>query len=72
MPFKEVHCRDCTTILARYNLKYFTDSKIVELTRLYYQAHIKSGHALITRTTEDLQQDTGKEADKLEIQKGLV
>ncbi|MGA9154793.1 MAG: hypothetical protein WBZ36_29770 [Candidatus Nitrosopolaris sp.] len=48
LPFKEVHCRDCTLVLARYNVKYFTDSKIAELVRLYYHAHIKAGHALVT------------------------
>jgi hypothetical protein len=50
-----VFCRDCTVVLARYNLKYFTDSKIAELTRLHYQAHIKGGHALVTMTSEDSQ-----------------
>ena len=55
LPFKEEYCRDCSVILARYNLKYFTDSKIAELTRLHYHKHIKSGHALVTTTTEDSQ-----------------
>ncbi|HYA84757.1 MAG TPA: hypothetical protein VEH06_15110 [Candidatus Bathyarchaeia archaeon] len=48
LSFKEIHCRDCTMVLARYNVKYFTDSKIAELTRIYYQAHIKAGHAIVT------------------------
>jgi hypothetical protein len=52
MTFKEVYCRDCSTVLARYNLKYFSESKIAELTRLHHQAHIKSGHALVTRSSE--------------------
>gem|GEM_PF-2099482 len=48
LSFKEIHCRDCTMVLAKYNVKYFTDSKIAELIRLYYQAHIKAGHGLVT------------------------
>jgi hypothetical protein len=48
LSFKEIHCRDCSMVLARYNVKYFTDSKIAELMRLYYQAHVKAGHALVT------------------------
>ena len=40
-------------VLARYNLKYFTDSKIDELNRSHHQAHIKSGHALVMSVSQD-------------------
>lgn len=53
LAFKEVYCQDCSVILARFNLKYFTDSKVAELTRLHYHTHIKRGHALVTITSED-------------------
>ena len=44
-----------TDTIVSLNPKYFTDSKIAELTRLHYHNHIKSGHALVTTTTEDSQ-----------------
>jgi len=52
LKFKEIHCHDCNLLLARYNIKYFTDSDIAELVRLHYSTHIKSGHALSTRISE--------------------
>ena len=51
MGFKEVFCHDCKTILARYNVDYFSDLKVTELTRLYHNTHIKSGHSVTTRLT---------------------
>lgn len=53
MGFKEVYCHDCKTILARYNSDYFSDLKVTELTRLHHNAHIRSGHSVSTRLTND-------------------
>ncbi|MGH9993430.1 MAG: hypothetical protein ACREBU_17295 [Nitrososphaera sp.] len=52
MPFKEIYCSDCKTVLARYSTKYFSDADINELVRLHYSVHIKNGHLMVTRTTE--------------------
>ena len=34
MSFKEIYCRDCGLVLAKFNIKYFTDNSISELVRL--------------------------------------
>ncbi|AIF83743.1 hypothetical protein NTE_01682 [Candidatus Nitrososphaera evergladensis SR1] len=47
--FKEVYCADCKMVLARYSIKYFTDTDINELVHVHYSAHIKEGHAIETR-----------------------
>jgi hypothetical protein len=52
LPFKEIYCSDCKTVLARYSTKYFTDADITELVRLHYSAHIKNGHAMETRLAD--------------------
>lgn len=52
MVFKEIYCRDCDIVLARYNMVYFSDSNIAELVRLHYPSHVKSGHSLMIRISE--------------------
>jgi hypothetical protein len=52
LPFKEIYCSDCKTVLARYSTKYFTDADINELVHLHYSAHIKNGHSMQTRLAE--------------------
>jgi hypothetical protein len=52
LPFKEIYCSDCKTVLARYSTKYFTDADINELVRLHYSMHIKNGHSMETRLAE--------------------
>lgn len=52
LPFKEIYCSDCKTVLARYSTKYFSDADINELVRLHYSAHIKDGHSMETRLAE--------------------
>lgn len=53
MVFKEIYCRDCDIVLARYNMVYFSDSNIAELARLHYPSHVKSGHSITIRLSED-------------------
>jgi hypothetical protein len=52
MTFKEVYCHDCQIVLAKYNVKYFTDLNIAELIRFHYSLHIKKGHSVTTRISE--------------------
>jgi hypothetical protein len=52
LPFKEIYCSDCKTVLARYSTKYFTDADVNELVHLHYSAHIKNGHSMETRLAE--------------------
>lgn len=52
MAFKEIYCSDCKTVLARYSIKYFSDTDINELVHLHYSAHIKDGHSVETRLAE--------------------
>jgi predicted transcriptional regulator len=47
--FKEIYCQDCKIILARYNIDYFSDDKIDELSKLHYYYHIREGHSIIVR-----------------------
>ena len=53
LPFKEIYCSDCKTVLARYSTKYFTDANINDLVRLHFSAHIKSGHSIEIRLAEE-------------------
>ena len=53
LPFKEIYCYDCKTVLARYSAKYFTDANINDLVRLHFSAHIKSGHSIEIRLAEE-------------------
>jgi len=50
--FKEIYCSDCKMILARYSTKYFTDSNITFLVRLYFSSHIKDGHYMNMRVLD--------------------
>ena len=54
LPFKEIYCSDCKTVLARYSTKYFTDANINELVRLQFSSHIKKGHSVETRLADDV------------------
>jgi hypothetical protein len=47
--FKEIYCRDCAKVLARYSSKYFSEADIAELIHLHHSWHVKSGHAMQTR-----------------------
>ena len=50
--FKEVYCADCKRVLARYAIKYFSDSDINELVHVHYSSHVKEGHEVETRMVD--------------------
>jgi hypothetical protein len=49
---KEIYCRDCRLLLAKFNTEYFSDNTISEIVRVQYRSHIKDGHSLSTREPE--------------------
>jgi hypothetical protein len=53
MVFKEIYCLDCNTVLAKYNMVYFSDLNIAELAKLHYPLHVKNGHSLVIRMSEE-------------------
>jgi hypothetical protein len=52
MSFKEIYCRDCGIVLAKFNIRYFSDNAISELVRVQYGFHIKNGHSVSTRNID--------------------
>ena len=53
MVFKEIYCLDCKIVLAKYNMVYFSDLNIAELAKLHYPSHVKNGHSLVIRLSEE-------------------
>jgi len=53
MVFKEIYCLDCNVVLAKYNMVYFSDLNIAELAKLHYPFHVKNGHSLVIRISEE-------------------
>ena len=53
MVFKEIYCLDCNIVLAKYNMVYFSDLNIAELAKLHYPLHVKNGHSLVIRISEE-------------------
>lgn len=53
MVFKEIYCLDCNIVLAEYNMVYFSDLNIAELAKLHYPLHVKNGHSLVIRMSEE-------------------
>ena len=53
MVFKEIYCLDCNVVLAKYNMVYFSDLNIAELAKLHYPFHVKNGHSLVIRMSEE-------------------
>jgi len=44
MEFREIYCNDCKIILARYNVKYYTEDIIAELIQTVHVLHARGGH----------------------------
>ncbi|MFI5424400.1 MAG: hypothetical protein WBP88_10650 [Nitrososphaeraceae archaeon] len=44
---------DCNIVLAKYNMVYFSDLNIAELAKLHYPSHVKNGHSLVIRMSEE-------------------
>ena len=53
MVFKEIYCSDCKIVLAKYNMVYFSVLNIAELAKLHYPLHVKNGHSLVIRMSEE-------------------
>lgn len=49
MIFKEIYCHNCKKSLGRYNEKYFSDIKIVEIIKANHSSHIHEGHQVVIR-----------------------
>ena len=44
MEFSEIYCNDCKKVLARYNIKYYSEDMIAELIQTVHVAHTRAGH----------------------------
>jgi len=42
--FREIYCNDCKKMLARYNVKYYTEDMIAELIQTVHVVHTRGGH----------------------------
>jgi hypothetical protein len=53
LEFREIYCSDCKKVLGRYNVKYYSDAKIAELLKISHESHIRDGHKIDLRKTND-------------------
>ena len=44
MEFREIYCNDCKKVLARYNIKYYTEDTVDELIQTIHVIHTRGGH----------------------------
>ena len=44
MEFSEIYCKDCKKVLARYNVKYYSEDMIAELIQTIHVIHTRAGH----------------------------
>ena len=44
MEFSEIYCNDCKKVLARYNVKYYSEDMIAELIQTIHVIHTRAGH----------------------------
>ena len=49
MEFREIYCNNCKKVLGRYNVKFYTESKIAELIKDNHAIHVRKGHHLDIR-----------------------
>jgi len=42
--FREIYCYDCKKMLARYNIKYYSEDMIAELIQTVHVVHTRGGH----------------------------
>ena len=49
MEFREIYCNNCNEVLGRYNVKYYTKSKIAELIKESHAVHLRKGHHIAIR-----------------------
>ena len=47
MEFSEIYCNDCKKVLARYNIKYYSEDMIAELIQTIHVIHTRAGHHII-------------------------
>ena len=47
MKFSEIYCKDCKEVLARYNVKYYSEDMIAELIQTIHVIHTRAGHHII-------------------------
>ena len=46
MEFREIYCNNCKKTLGRYNVKYYSESKIADLLKISHELHVKEGHTI--------------------------
>ncbi len=51
--YREIYCNNCKKILGRYNTKYYSESKIGEVIRTNHSLHVREGHDLEQRLTQE-------------------
>lgn len=47
--YREIYCKDCKKIIGRYNIKYYSESKIGEVIQICHASHVKQGHNIEER-----------------------
>jgi len=54
LEFREIYCNNCKKILGRYNVKYYSESKIAELIKDNHAFHVRQGHHLDIRKIDKI------------------
>ena len=44
MEFREIYCDSCKKVLARYNVKYYSEDMVAELIQTVHVVHTRGGH----------------------------
>lgn len=47
--YREIYCNDCGKALGRYNIKYYSESKIGEVIKKSHTSHVRDGHDIEER-----------------------
>lgn len=51
--YREIYCNDCKKIIGRYNVKYYSESKIGEVIKTSHALHVREGHDIEERIYKD-------------------
>ena len=47
--FREIYCANCKKIVGIYNVRFFSDDKIIDLLKASHSFHVKAGHEVKVR-----------------------
>ena len=67
MSYKEIYCRDCRLVLAKFNIKYFSDNTISELIKIGYSMDFTSRVDTLYQQGNQIEEDGSLSLDDYKI-----